>query len=108
MRAQVHNVRAERDALSQADNPWVVKLHYSFQDANNLYLAMEYCPGGDLMGLLMKEDIFRCGRDRDAFRRSRVMPRPPVAAASEEATRFYAVEAILAVQSVHDLGYIHR
>ena len=27
---------------------------------------------------------------------------------SESAVRFYAAEAVLAVQSVHDLGYIHR
>jgi len=29
---QVQHVLAERDLLSQANNPWVVKLHYSFQD----------------------------------------------------------------------------
>lgn len=60
MKNQVAHVRAERDLLAAADNPWVVKLHYSFQDANTLYMAMEYCPGGDLMGLLMKEDTFTC------------------------------------------------
>jgi serine/threonine protein kinase len=37
------------------------------------------------MGLLMKEDTF-----------------------SEEAAKFYMAELILAVQSVHALGYIHR
>ena len=28
-----------------------------FQDDHHLYLIMEYMPGGDLMALLMKEDI---------------------------------------------------
>jgi hypothetical protein len=29
-------VRAERDAMAAAENPWVVGLHYSFQDDRNL------------------------------------------------------------------------
>lgn len=36
------HIRAERDVLALADNPWVVKLTYSFQDDHNLYLVMEY------------------------------------------------------------------
>ena len=46
---QVGHVRAERDILSEANNPWLVKLQYSFQDDHHLYLIMEYMPGGDLM-----------------------------------------------------------
>ena len=82
---QVGHVRAERDILSEADNPWLVKLMYSFQDDHHLYLIMEYMPGGDLMALLMKEDIL-----------------------TEEATRIIAAESCLAIQSVHNLGYVHR
>jgi serine/threonine protein kinase len=37
---QVAHIRAERDVLALADNPWVVKLHYSFQDERHLYLVM--------------------------------------------------------------------
>jgi len=48
--------RAERNVLATADNPWVVKLFYSFQDEDYLYLIMEYLPGGDTMELLMKEE----------------------------------------------------
>ena len=44
--AQVAHVRAERDVLVEADNPWVVKLYFSFQDHINLYLIMEFLPGG--------------------------------------------------------------
>ncbi|KAG2977733.1 hypothetical protein PC118_g12696 [Phytophthora cactorum] len=55
------------------------------QDDHRLYMIMEYLPGGDLMGLLMKEDTL-----------------------NEATTRFYAAEMVLAIQSVHDLGYIHR
>jgi serine/threonine kinase 38 len=48
-------------------------------------MVMEYLPGGDLMGLLMKEDTF-----------------------NEQATKFYIAELVQAVASVHALGYIHR
>lgn len=39
-------------------NPWVVNLVHCFQDANFLYLVMEYMPGGDLMEHLIRRDIF--------------------------------------------------
>ena len=82
---QVTHVRAERDVLSKADSPWVVQLTASFQDAEHLFLVMEFLPGGDLMTLLIKEDRL-----------------------TEEASKFYLAEMALAVQCVHDLGYVHR
>ena len=84
---QVGHVRAERDALAAADdeNRWLTLLHYSFHDEENLYMVMEFLPGGDLMSLLMKEDTF-----------------------GEEATRFFMAEAAHAISCVHALGYIHR
>ncbi|KAF2076981.1 hypothetical protein CYY_001690 [Polysphondylium violaceum] len=82
---QVAHVRAERDVLASANNDWVVKLYYSFQDDSYLYLIMEYLPGGDMMSLLIKYDIF-----------------------TEDQARFYIAETLLAIESVHNLGYIHR
>lgn len=82
---QVAHVRAERDVLVEADHQWVVKMYYSFQDPVNLYLIMEYLPGGDMMTLLMKKDTL-----------------------SEESTQFYLAEAALAIESIHRLGFIHR
>jgi serine/threonine kinase 38 len=82
---QVKHVKAERDILAKANNPWIVELKYSFQDCDYLYLCMEYLPGGDLMTLLMKKDIFM-----------------------ESETRFYAAEMVLAIDSAHQLNYIHR
>ena len=57
-RNQVAHVKAERDILAEADNEWVVKLYYSFQDKDNLYFVMDYIPGGDLMSLLIKLGVF--------------------------------------------------
>lgn len=44
-RGQVEHVKAERDLLSEVNSPWIVKLLYSFTDAEFLYLIMEYLPG---------------------------------------------------------------
>jgi len=85
LKNQVRHVRAERDILTESENPWIVTLYYSFQDTRNLYMVMEYLPGGDLMGLLMKYDTF-----------------------NEAATKQYIAELVMAVASVHQLGYIHR
>jgi serine/threonine kinase 38 len=46
------NVRSERNLLAVADSQWLVKLHCSFQDKDNLYFSLEYLPGGDFMTLL--------------------------------------------------------
>jgi serine/threonine protein kinase len=82
----VHHVRAERDALSLAQDDWVVGLHYTFQDDKFLYMAMDYLPGGDLMTHLQRKDTF-----------------------TEAETRFYVAEIVEAVDYIHSqLHYIHR
>ncbi len=82
---QLAHVKSERDVLAEADSPWVVSLYYSFQDAEYLYLIMEFLPGGDLMTMLIKYDTF-----------------------SEDVTRFYIAECVLAIEAIHKLGFIHR
>ncbi|KAJ2541849.1 Serine/threonine-protein kinase [Coemansia sp. RSA 1933] len=82
---QLAHVRAERDVLAESDSIWVVQLYFSFQDVRNLYLIMEFLPGGDLMTMLIKYDIF-----------------------PEDVTRFYMAECVLALEDVHRLGFIHR
>ena len=84
-RDQLAHVRAERDILAESDSPWVVKLFTTFQDQNFLYMLMEFLPGGDLMTMLIKYEIF-----------------------SEDITRFYIAEIVLAIEAVHKLGFIHR
>ncbi|XP_070265411.1 serine/threonine-protein kinase LATS2 isoform X1 [Myotis yumanensis] len=84
-RNQVAHVKAERDILAEADNEWVVKLYYSFQDKDSLYFVMDYIPGGDMMSLLIRMEIF-----------------------PEHLARFYIAELTLAIESVHKMGFIHR
>uniref|UniRef100_A0ACB8GAR3 Uncharacterized protein n=1 Tax=Sphaerodactylus townsendi TaxID=933632 RepID=A0ACB8GAR3_9SAUR len=78
--------REERDVLVNGDNQWITTLHYAFQDENYLYLVMDYYVGGDLLTLLSKFE------DR--------LP--------EEMARFYLAEMVIAIDSVHQLHYVHR
>lgn len=57
---QVGHIRAERDILVEADSLWVVKMFYSFQDKLNLYLIMEFLPGGNYFTMKLDSPLF-CG-----------------------------------------------
>jgi len=48
----VDRVKLEQSILSSIHNPFLVKLYYSFHTQKNLYLVMEFIPGGDLFSLL--------------------------------------------------------
>ncbi|GAC71701.1 NDR and related serine/threonine kinases [Moesziomyces antarcticus T-34] len=88
-KGQEGHVRAERDLMTSASASasarWIVKLVYSFQDVDHLYLIMEFMGGGDLLNLLIEKDIFE-----------------------EDFARFYVAEMILAIHEAHSFGYIHR
>ncbi|KAK9274780.1 hypothetical protein L1049_022032 [Liquidambar formosana] len=84
-RGQVEHVRAERNLLAEVASHCIVKLYYSFQDAEYLYLIMEYLPGGDMMTLLMREETL-----------------------TETVARFYIAQSVLAIESIHKHNYIHR
>uniref|UniRef100_A0A8C2RK69 Citron Rho-interacting kinase n=1 Tax=Capra hircus TaxID=9925 RepID=A0A8C2RK69_CAPHI len=83
---QVSYFEEEQNILSRSTSPWIPQLQYAFQDKNNLYLVMEYQPGGDLLSLL--------NRYEDQL--------------DENMIQFYLAELILAVHSVHQMGYVHR
>lgn len=56
--SQEAHTRAERDFLVASEgSPWIVPLIAAFQDNRNLYLVMEFMPGGDFLGLLLREDV---------------------------------------------------
>jgi len=45
-------IMAERNVLARANCPFVVKLFFSFETCEKLFLAMEFVQGGDLLSLL--------------------------------------------------------
>lgn len=38
-------------------HPFIIKLHYAFQNERKLFFAMEYCPGGELFNLIQKRRV---------------------------------------------------
>eukprot|EP00039_Didymoeca_costata_P024981 m.12039 g.12039 ORF g.12039 m.12039 type:complete len:794 (+) comp4575_c0_seq1:253-2634(+) len=76
--------QAESNA-SKSDYSRLSCLRYTFHDTHNVYFVTDYYPGGDLCGLLDKYEHF-----------------------SEEMTKTYAAEIVLALEAVHKLGFVHR
>jgi len=71
--AQLHNIT------------FLVHMHVAFQSPEILYLAMDYCPGGDLREFLAVVQVL-----------------------SEDEAKLWFAEMITAVRSLHDLKYLHR
>jgi len=81
----VESVRNERNILAMASNPFVVRFFFSFTSRDNLYIVMEYAPGGDLASLLRS-----------------------LGALEDHIARQYISEIILALEYCHAQGIIHR
>jgi len=82
---EIRHILTERDILTAAKSEWLVRLLYAFQDDSQIYLAMEYVPGGDFRTLLNNTGVLH---NRHA--------------------RFYIAEMFSCVDALHHLGYIHR
>ncbi|EDQ92496.1 uncharacterized protein MONBRDRAFT_1270, partial [Monosiga brevicollis MX1] len=76
---------SELNVMATSDSPWIVQLHYAFQDKDFLFMAMEFVAGGDLISLIDEIGPFQ-----------------------EDMARFYAAELILALDDLHKMGYAHR
>lgn len=74
----------ERFIMAHAVTDWIVKLHFAFQDDRYLYMVMDYMPGGDLVNLMSNFDV------------------------PEKWAKFYCAEVVLAVDSIHKMGFVHR
>jgi tRNA A-37 threonylcarbamoyl transferase component Bud32 len=75
----------ERNVLSLTSHPFIVKLNWAFQTVEKLFLILDYCPGGDLGEHLQKERRF-----------------------SEERSRIYLAEIVLALEDLHKRDIIFR
>ena len=80
-----YSINNERVFLSKLRHPFLVNMHYAFQDTDNLYLVIDILNGGDLR--------FHCSRYRKF---------------SEEQTRFFVACIVHALSYVHDNNVIHR
>lgn len=74
----------ERHIMAHANSEWIVQLHFAFQDAKYLYMVMDFMPGGDIVSLMGDYDI------------------------PEKWAIFYTMEVVLALDTIHNMGFVHR
>ena len=71
--------------MTEVKHPFIVELHFAFQTPERLYFVLDYVNGGDLFHHMRKKGKF-----------------------TEKEARFYAAELILALDHLHELGFIYR
>ena len=81
----IKSIKSELDLLSGMESPFIVNMHFAFQDKENLYLVMDYLSGGDLRFHISRHKKF-----------------------SEEQTRFFICCVILSLEYIHSNNIIHR
>ncbi|BFG03011.1 rho-associated protein kinase 1 [Drosophila madeirensis] len=74
----------ERHIMAHANSEWIVQLHFAFQDSKYLYMVMDFMPGGDIVSLMGDYDI------------------------PEKWAIFYTMEVVLALDTIHNMGFVHR
>lgn len=79
------SIKSERDLLSKMNHPFLVNMHYAFQDSDTLYLVMDLLNGGDLRYHLCKYRTF-----------------------TEKQTQFFMACLILGLDYCHYNNIIHR
>ena len=81
----IKSIKSELELLSNMNSPYIVNIHFAFQDKENLYLVMDFLSGGDLRFHISRHKKF-----------------------SEEQTRFFICGLILALEYIHSNNIIHR
>jgi len=84
-RNQVEHTKAERCIMEKITHPFLMKLHYAFQDDVKLFFVMDFLTGGELFFHLKNEHKL-----------------------DEDRTRFYAGEIVLGIGHLHTHNIIYR
>ena len=84
-RKQKKHAVSERNVLAQVRSDFVVRLHFAFQNAERLYLVLEFMQGGELFYHFRKQGRF-----------------------TVQTARFYAAEILIALEDLHHRSIIYR
>ncbi|GAB5370761.1 hypothetical protein AAMO2058_001520800 [Amorphochlora amoebiformis] len=79
------DVYSEMKILAMLSHPFIVRMHYWYEDQEHLYYILDYVSGGELY---------------DAMRRKGRFP--------EDWARFYMAEIVLALEYLHKDGVVYR
>mgnify|MGYP003365515906 CR=1 FL=1 len=86
--AKVKYVTIEKNTLNllaRGNHPGIVKLYYTFHDKDNLYFALDFAAGGELLSLLHKYGTF-----------------------NDRLARHFTIQLIDTIEYIHSKGIIHR
>ncbi|TKR62625.1 hypothetical protein L596_026555 [Steinernema carpocapsae] len=82
---QVEHVHSEKRLLAKLKHPFIVKLLSTAKDATNIYMTLEFLPGGEIFSYLRATGAF---------------PSPMA--------KFYAAEVVLALEYIHSFRIAYR
>ena len=85
VKKQIKYAQSEANILKLANHPFILSMHFAFQTPNNLFMIIDYCPGGDLSTII---DL------------NNSLP--------ENHVRFFACELVLAMENLHEMGVLYR
>ena len=79
------SIISERNLLSKLKHPFIVNMHFAFQDFSKLYLVLDLLTGGDLRYHIGRQKTF-----------------------TEQETKFFIANIILSLEYIHKQKVIHR
>ena len=82
---KIESTLLEKEILETVNHPFIINLIFCFQTEERINFVMPFIPGGELFQHLKKVKHF-----------------------GENTTRFYAAQIAVAIQHLHDMGYIYR
>ncbi|KAL4438600.1 hypothetical protein ABPG74_015498 [Tetrahymena malaccensis] len=77
--------QTELNILKKCRNPFIINLYASFQTQNYIYMALEYCSGGDLGLILAQKNGMK-----------------------EKTIKFIIAQVILAIEYLHNMNVVYR
>mmetsp|Transcript_39882 Transcript_39882/g.55427 ORF Transcript_39882/g.55427 Transcript_39882/m.55427 type:complete len:375 (+) Transcript_39882:342-1466(+) len=82
---QVDHILSEKSILAQLNHPFIIGLYSTYQDVRNLYMLLEYSPGGEIFSHLRKSGRF-----------------------PGETARYFVGSIILALEYMHSKDIVYR